>query len=117
MLASTISRAVDMFSPHQINPEKEIDYLPLLLATTANANNIYCQSAEDYKRKKNIKTTCVVKKVNPTQSDVQHNSTKVGRTNNFKPFTSQGLVSFIRNENRAVPISILRDTGVANFFC
>ena len=57
-----------------------------------------------------IKTACVVKKVNPKHNGVL---TTVGRANDFKPFISQSLISLVGNEDKAKPVSILRDTRVS----
>ena len=61
-------------------------------------------------RDKNKKTACVVKKVNPKHNGVL---STVGRANDFKPFISQGLISLIGDEDKAKPVSILRDTGAS----
>ena len=44
MIASTISRAVDLLSLHQINLGKEIYYLPFPLHSTVNARDTYLMS-------------------------------------------------------------------------
>ena len=61
-------------------------------------------------RDKNKKTACVVKKVNPKHNGVL---TTVGRANDFKPFISQGLISLVGDEDKAKPVSILKDTGAS----
>ena len=61
-------------------------------------------------RDKNKKAACVVKKVKSKHSGVL---TTVGRANDFKPFISQDLISLVDDEDKANPVSILRDTGAS----
>ena len=73
-----------------------------------------CWALEKKEKNKN-KTTLVIKKAEPTESDITARDKAPSKesTANYEPFISQGLVSLVGEEANAQSVCVLRDTGAS----